>query len=160
MSRQPQQPPGAASRIRQARASDYDLIAPVVDDWWGRPLLPLLPRLFLDHFFDTSSVAEREGQLVGFLVGFLSPAQPEVAYIHFVGVRPDERGSGLARLLYERFFALARDRGARHVEAVTGPVNTGSIAFHRALGFDVDGPVVDYDGPGHDLVHFRRPLDA
>ena len=44
------------------------------------------------------------------------------------------------------------------VRAVTSPVNTGSIAFHTALGFTVTGPVTDYDGPGRDLMVFEREL--
>jgi hypothetical protein len=38
------------------------------------------------------------------------------------------------------------------------PTNTGSIAFHRRMGFTVTGPVENHDGPGHDLMAFRRGL--
>lgn len=146
--------------VRTARASDYDGIAAVVDAWWGRPILDVLPRLFLDHFHATSLVAERDGALAGFLVGFLSPSLPREAYVHFVGIAPDLRRTGLARDLYERFFALAAGHGRTVVSAVTSPVNSGSIAFHRRLGFAVAGPVGDYNGPGHDLVTFRLDLAA
>jgi predicted GNAT superfamily acetyltransferase len=130
----------------------------VVDEWWGgRELRPLLPRLFLDHFHDTSLVAEMDGDLTGFLVGFLSPARADEAYIHFVGVRPDLRGSGLGRRLYERFFTLARAAGRGTVRCVTSPVNEGSVAFHRRLGFS-DELVGDYDGPGTDRIAFSRSL--
>src|SRR6185369_13159513 len=71
---------GAVFVIRPARAADYDPIAAVVDDWWGRPVLPGLPRLFLEHFHRTSLVAEEDGALVGFLVGLLSPSRPDEAY--------------------------------------------------------------------------------
>ena len=82
--------------IRTASPSDYERIVAVVDDWWGgRNMRPLLPRLFLDHFADTSLVVEDDGRLEAFLVGFLSPARPDEAYIHFVGVRPGCRRSGL-----------------------------------------------------------------
>jgi len=149
--------------VRVARPSDYDLIAPVVDAWWGRPILDALPRLFLDHFHSTSLTAEggapSDGSsLRGFLVGFPSPSVPGEAYVHFVGIAPSARGTGLGRALYACFFAAARDAGCRSVSAVTGPVNTGSIAFHRAMGFTASAPVPDYNGPGRDLVTFRRPL--
>jgi ribosomal protein S18 acetylase RimI-like enzyme len=150
--------------VRIARPQDYDPIAAVVDAWWGRPMLAFLPRLFLDHFHTSSLIVPGEDDaagrsgLRGFLIGFVSPSLPEEAYIHFVGIAPSERGSGLGRLLYGTFFAAARTAGALVVSAVTSPVNTPSIAFHRAMGFAVKGPVADYDGPGHDLVSFRRPL--
>ena len=99
--------------IRNAEPSDYERVSPLVDDWWGgRQMRALLPRLFFEHFRETSFVAEEDGELVGFLNGFLSQTFPDEAYIHFVGVRPDRRGSGLARELYERFFAVARAHDA------------------------------------------------
>jgi len=147
-----------APASRMARPDDYDAIAAVADDWWGRPILGALPRLFLDHFYRTSLVVEGPDGLLAFLVGILSPSQPGQAYIHFVGVAPRARGLGLGRRLYEEFFALARADGRRVVSAVTAPVNAGSVAFHRAMGFTVTGPVAGYDGPGHDKFFFERGL--
>ena len=129
----------------------------MVDEWWGRPLRAALPRLFLDHFHGTSFVAEDDERLVGFLVGFLSPSRRDEAYVHFVGVAPAARGSGLGRELYQRFFALARADGRAVVRAVTSPVNTGSIAFHRRLGFSAR-EIADYDGSGSPKVVFERRL--
>lgn len=150
---------GAIS-LRTARAADYDGIIAVVDDWWGRPVHHALPRLFLDHFHDTSFIAERSGgDLAGFLVGFGSPAQRDCAYIQFVGVAPAERQSGLARLLYQTFFDLAARDGRHVVRAVTAPVNTASIAFHAAMGFTVAGPIDGYDGPSSAKMLFERRLD-
>jgi ribosomal protein S18 acetylase RimI-like enzyme len=144
--------------IRQAGPGDYDAVAALVDDWWGRPIRGSLPRLFFDLFFRTSLVADGPAGPAGFLIGILSPSDPEDAYIHFVGVAPQARKTGLARALYERFFDLARADGRSVVRAVTAPVNSGSIAFHAALGFSVTGPVTGYDGPGRDLMAFRRAL--
>jgi hypothetical protein len=79
-------------KLRTAAAADYDRIIAVLDDWWGRPVRHSLPRVFLDHFYATSTVAESDGELAGFLIGFLSPSQPDAAYIHFVGVSPRLRG--------------------------------------------------------------------
>ena len=144
--------------IRAARPADYDAIAAVMDDWWGRPVRGSLPRLFLDLFYGTSLVADGPAGPAAFLVGILSPSDNRRAYIHFVGVAPQARQLGLARALYEQFFGLARADGRTLVRAVTSPVNTGSIAFHTALGFTVTGPVADYDGPGRDLMVFEREL--
>lgn len=148
--------PAPASRM--ARPDDYDAIAAVVNDWWGRPILGAIPRLFLDHFYRTSLVVDGPGGPLAFLVGILSPSQPGQAYIHFVGVAPQARGLGLGRRLYEEFLALARADGRSVAKAITAPVNTASIAFHRAMGFTVTGPVPDYEGPGRDYMVFERRL--
>jgi ribosomal protein S18 acetylase RimI-like enzyme len=152
-----------STRFRAARPDDYDTIIVLVDGWWGRPIAGALQRVFLDHFFATSLVAERpddegEPRFIGFLVGFPSPADDVTAYIHFVGVDPDERGAGLGRALYDEFFVAMRAGGRTEVHAVTSPVNVGSIAFHRSLGFRVVGPIIDYDGVGADRVVFSRSL--
>jgi predicted GNAT superfamily acetyltransferase len=145
--------------IRRAEPSDHARVIAVLDEWWGgRRMVDMLPKLFFVHFRDTSFVAERDGELAGFLVGFFSPAQPEDAYVHFVGVGPAERGTGLGRELYERFFALARSAGRIRVSCVTSPANTGSLAFHTALGFEPSAPQAGYDGPGEDRVVLTRAL--
>jgi hypothetical protein len=67
------------------------------------------------------------------------------------------------------FFRAARERGCSAVRAVTAPVNEGSIASHRRLGFEfepgdveLDGiPVaVDYDGAGQHRARFTKTLGA
>jgi ribosomal protein S18 acetylase RimI-like enzyme len=119
----------------------------------------MLPRLFFTHFRDTSFVAEDdEGGLVGFLCGFLSQTYPDQAYIHFVGVSPEQRGAGLARELYDRFFTAARAAGRTSVHCVTSPANAGSLAFHARLGFEVEAEVEGYDGAGESRVLLARAV--
>lgn len=154
--------------IRPATDADHPVVVSVVDQWWGRPMAAMLPRLFFTHFADTSSIAEEhKHSLAGFLAGFISQTAPETAYIHFVGVAPQHRRIGLASTLYERFFAEVSHRGCSEVRSLTGPGNTTSIAFHKAMGFDImpgesaeSGISVhrDYDGPGQDRVLFARTL--
>ena len=148
-----------AVNVRTARPSDYDQLARVIDAWWGRPIQQGLPRLFLDHFWRTSLVAEeKQGELVGFLVGLLSPSDALMAYVHFAAVAPEERRCGLATVLYDRFFDLARANGRITVRAITSPQNEQSIAFHRRLRFEVSPPVPDYNGPGTAAVEMERAL--
>jgi ribosomal protein S18 acetylase RimI-like enzyme len=127
--------------FRRPTEDDYPVISRVVDDWWGgRELDHLLPRLWLQHFTGTSWIAETaEGRLAGFLIGFLSPDRPDVAYCHLIATNPSLRRRGLGRTLYERFFGDARADGRCVVTAITWPANHASIAFHRALGFEVQG---------------------
>lgn len=147
-----------AVTTRAAQPADYDAIASVIDEWWGRPVLGSLPRLFLDLFHRTSLVIDGDGSPDAFLVGILSASEPQHAYIHFVGVSPAVRGRGYGRLLYEEFFRLARAAGRSTVSAITAPANTGSAAFHQAMGFTVTGPVDDYNGPDRPMLVFTREL--
>jgi ribosomal protein S18 acetylase RimI-like enzyme len=155
--------------FRRPIPDDWERVMAVMPTWWdGRDLRSMLPRVFFDHFRGTSIVVEHEDALIGFLVGFCCPDHDDEAYIHFAGVHPAWRRVGLARDLYRRFFGLARAEGRSVVRACTAPVNTGSIAFHTALGFsvlpgddEVDGvPVTTDHGPqGHHVVRFQLFLE-
>ncbi|MED1562117.1 hypothetical protein AJ85_04580 [Alkalihalobacillus alcalophilus ATCC 27647 = CGMCC 1.3604] len=155
-------------KIRHSKSEDYNKISSVMNGWWGgREMAHLLPRLFFDHFNDTSFVIEKEQKIVGFLIGFLSQSKPNEAYIHFVGVHPEYRQDGVGTQLYYSFFEHVQKRGINIVTAITSPINKRSIAFHSRLGFqmvqgdkEVDGVPVfsDYDGHGNERVVFKRNL--
>ncbi|WNG81724.1 GNAT family N-acetyltransferase [Mycobacterium sp. ITM-2016-00316] len=144
---------------------DYLDVVDALDKWWedSQPAArsqraALVPRLFFQHFTDTSFVIVDEDRLVGFLIGFLSQSQADEAYIHFVGIDPGYRGRGLGADLYERFFAIARWHRRRTVRAITSASNTGSQAFHQRMGFSVSDPITNYDGRGSTHVTFAREL--
>jgi ribosomal protein S18 acetylase RimI-like enzyme len=155
-------------QIRNLKPSDYQRIISVLNKWWGgRRMSDMLPKLFFVHFTTTSFIAEEEGSIVGFLVGFLSQSKPEEAYIHFSGVHPDFRKRGIARELYGQFFKSVRAKGCRLVRCVTSTVNKTSIAFHIAMGFQVESGDAqidsityhsDYDGPGEHRVLFVKSI--
>ena len=145
--------------LRHPIESDHARVLNVLTEWWGgRDLSSLLPRLYFQHFADTSFIVEKDNELVGFLIGFMSQTQPRVAYIHFVGVHPEQRQHGLAKYLYERFFAVARSRGAHEVQCITSSVNAGSIAFHIKMGFKVSAPMANYDGDGGERVKMAKEV--
>lgn len=147
-------------KIRSVKSSDYYSISPLINDWWGgRKMADMLPKLFFDHFNNTSFIAEKDGQMIGFLVGFLSQSKPEEAYIHFVGVHPEYRKLMIGKQLYNEFFQVVKQKGCRLVRCVTSPVNKVSIAYHTKMGFEIEKGYTtiagisihkDYDGPGQD----------
>ena len=167
-------PLAADLRFRRPTEADHPAIVDRVDEWWGdgRRLHDLLPRLWFQHFAGTSWIAETaNGRLAGFLVGFVSPDHPDTAYVHMVATDPNLRRRGVGRSLYARFITDVAERGVRTVRAITWPGNRRSVAFHRALGFDLDdGPgtqrlygtpaYADYDYPGEDRAVFVLAIPA
>ena len=158
-------------RFRRPVEADHRRLVGRVDDWWGgRRLHPLFLRQWFQHFTGTSWVVEdTAGELIGFLVGYISPDHPDRAYIHLVATSPNHSRRGLGRMLYQRFFDDVAARGVRRVGCVTWPGNRASVDFHRALGFLVDdGPGTqrlygtpaypDYEADGDDRVVFSREL--
>lgn len=157
--------------IRNIIPQDYNIIKIHLNEWWdGRQISHLLPKLFFDHFSNTSFIIE-EGQIVtGFIIGFLSQDHPHKAYVHFVGVNPTSRKNGIGKSLYQHFFNIVQRQGIKEVECITSPANKTSICFHQKIGFSIKNGdktneegvsfFLDYDGQGDDRVLFNIKLNA
>lgn len=145
-------------QIRNIVVDDYYKVISVLNDWWGgRQMTHLLPRLFFEHFQTTSYVIETEKELVAFLIGFISQTNANVAYIHFVGVNPNYRKQGHANNLYIHFTNRVKAMGCKEIHCITTPINTGSIAFHKAMKFEVLLSK-NYAGEGQDRIFFSKNI--
>jgi GNAT superfamily N-acetyltransferase len=127
-------------QIRGLTKRDFDVIASVLDRWWGGPSRELAHPMFFYELGSEALVAEEDGELIGFLLGFHAEPYPgdgsgePIAYVHLVGIHPEPRRHGVGKRLYE-----------------------GSVDFHRALGFTVvEDP--DYAGPGRARIVFTKTL--
>jgi L-amino acid N-acyltransferase YncA len=145
--------------LRTVTIADLAEILDQLEDFWqeGRDMGFLHQALYVHEFGETSVLAERDGRIAGYLLGFLAPGG--YGYIHAVGVRAEERGRGLGRLMYERFATLAEARGAKSLKAITAPENSDSRAFHLAVGF-TEELVEGYSPSGGARIVFRRTLSA
>jgi ribosomal protein S18 acetylase RimI-like enzyme len=113
--------------------------------------------MFFVEFGDTAFVARNsDGEIAGYLLGLVAPTGD--GYVHFVAVRDDARHLGLGRKLYGAFTAAARERGATGLKAITSPENTGSLAFHRTMGFTDMTQHEDYAGTGRTRIVMRKQL--
>jgi GNAT superfamily N-acetyltransferase len=154
--------------IRNSTPSDHPRIIRVMNDWWaGRDLSHMLPRVFLEHFCDTSFILEKNNSLIAFLIGFLSQYRIKEGYIHFTGVHPSFRGIGIGTFLYDRFSDVCLENGRSIIKSCTSPVNKASINFHKRIGFQVDNGnsvideiqvTLDYNRPNDPKVLFRKDL--
>lgn len=138
--------------------ADFDAARAVADDWFGHPVGLTLHRLFFDQLGPYGVWIERDdGSPAGFLLGLVSQSEPDLAYVHLHSVDPALRGQGVGAALYREFGLRAMGSGCTRIRALAAPHREGSIAFHRALGFD--GPLVEgFLGPGEDRIVFERAL--
>jgi ribosomal protein S18 acetylase RimI-like enzyme len=145
-------------RLREVTVGDIAEVLDQIEEFWGeeRDMAFLHQALYVHEFGRTSVVAERDGRVVGYLLGFVN--QDDVGYIHAVAVRQGARGQGLARAMYERFEERVRARRGRGLRAITAPENGGSRAFHAALGFSEE-EIEGYSPSGATRVVFTRVLD-
>lgn len=143
-----------------AAVADFHQILTDHSRYWGeRDLRSLHLLAMVQEFGSTCLVARDESGIRGYVFGFVTP--DGTGYVHLIATRDDARVLGLGRRLYVAFADAADRHGARRLKAITSVANSGSIAFHRSLGFDVK-IVDDYDGPGRAVAVFNRdlPLDC
>jgi GNAT superfamily N-acetyltransferase len=153
-------------RIGPLTPADLHLVVERHPRYWGdRDLRALHQSVFPQEFPDTCFAARADlprpdgtvepDAILGYLVGFVTP--DGTGYIHLVATRDDARGLAVGRRLHAAFADTAARLGAVRLKAITSVTNTGSVAFHTALGFTaVTDP--DHNGSGAPMVVFRREL--
>lgn len=97
--------------------------------------------LFLDHFGETSVVAEHEGRVVGFVTGFRPPARPDAVFVWQVAVDESMRGRGLARRLLNDLVRLPGCHGVRTMLTTVTPSNEPSQSLFRSFARGVGAEV-------------------
>ena len=80
--------PSARRRLRRAPGE-------VVDGWFGHPVGLVMHRLFFEQLGPSGVwLEDGDGAPVGFLLGLVSEAEPDLAYVHMHVVDPAWRGQG------------------------------------------------------------------
>ncbi len=145
---------------------DFDSILTHFNEFWDHDRTLALHHPTLINEFGNSAFVVKEGdKVVAYLFGFLSQTGP-VGYVQLLAVRQGYRRQGLANKLYEHFSQFARAHGCKQLKAITSPLNTLSISFHKSIGMRLWGDTIDagvplvrdYAGPGKDRVVFCKDI--
>jgi GNAT superfamily N-acetyltransferase len=142
---------------RSMTKADFDQIVEVIDRWWGGPISTFAHPIFFYELGEQALVVEEKAEMIGFLLGFITPGVDRTGYIHLVGIHPDFRRRGVGRLLYAAFIDTCRTAGGKRIKAITTLGNDGSKAFHLALGWEAK-EIDDYAGPGRRRIVFTKDL--
>ena len=142
---------------RALSKSDYDQIVETIDRWVRGPTTALALPVFYYELGEFARVVEHEGQLIGFLFGFVTGSNPPVGYVHLIGISPEHRRHGVARRLYDSFEDSCRGSGCTTLKAISTIGNEVSERFHAAMGWQAQ-VVENYAGPGRNRVVFTKQL--
>ncbi len=99
--------------------------------------------LLCSDFADTCLVAERDGELVGFVLGYRPPARRDEMFVWQIGVAPEARGTGLGTRLLGAVLDQPGCAGVRYLTATVSPDNEASrrtfaaLARARGVAFEV-----------------------
>ena len=113
-------------------------------------------RRFLGIATAQGVLADRDGTLAGFAVGYLTRGR--TAHVVTLDVGPGERRRGLGKALLESLLKRLARAGALEARLEVATENTGAIAFYEKLAFRVRRPLPGYYGPGRDGLEMERPI--
>jgi GNAT superfamily N-acetyltransferase len=134
-------------QIRQASPAELLWVHERIPEFPGKASLEFYTER-LKHRLHLSLVAERDGELLGFKVGYQSDT-PDTFYSWMGGVRPAFRKLGIAEALAEYQENWAREKGFKSVFFKTRNRFPAMITFGLGRGFKIievipKGGVEDY----------------
>ncbi|MFB8279461.1 diaminobutyrate acetyltransferase [Nocardia colli] len=89
--------------------------------------------LWCRDFAATSVVAESQGRVVGYVIGFVRPQAPDTVFVWQVAVDRAQKGKGIgARLLHTLLDNVAA-QGVSQLETTISPDNAASIALFSSV---------------------------
>ncbi|WP_404366538.1 diaminobutyrate acetyltransferase [Marinobacter sp.] len=141
-------------------SSDIQLRKPVKDDGYRLHQLvaecpPLDPNsiycnlLQCSHFAETGVAAEIDGDLVGFISGYIPPLQSDTVFVWQVAVHEKGRGQGLAKRMLKEIVARDACRNVTHMETTITEDNEASWALFRSFARDMDAELTSH-------LHFEK----
>lgn len=89
------------------------------------------------HFSDTSISVESDGDLCGFVSGYLIPERPDTLFIWQVAVSKQARGMRLASRMIREILARPGQSSVHYLETTITPDNEASWALFRGLARDL-----------------------
>lgn len=101
------------------------------------------------HFATTSVAAERDGELLGFISGYIPPGQPDTLFIWQVAVSSRARGLGLGKRMLAHLLQRPACAAVTHMDTTITPDNEASWGLFRSLARDLGAECAD-------RLHFDR----
>lgn len=92
------------------------------------------------HFRNTAVLAEEQGQVVGFVSGYLLPEQPDTLFVWQVAVDSQARGLGLASRMLQELLQRHSSQ-VRHLHTSITPGNEASWKTFRRLADTLQAPL-------------------
>lgn len=94
------------------------------------------------HFADTSVAASHQGDLVGFVSGYLIPSSTDTLFIWQVAVGESARGQGLAGKMLLHLLTRPQCAKVSFVETTINPPNRASWALFERLAKQLNAELV------------------
>jgi len=102
--------------------------------------------LICRDFDSTSIVAEKDGEIAGFVTGYIPPARPDSLFVWQVAVSDRHRRQGLAGRMLRELTKQSQSLNINYIEATISPSNTASRALFQSLANAFDTELRESEG--------------
>lgn len=160
------------TRFRSASSDDF---LPIADFAAACPPLEPYPmhiyKIMFRYFGETCLVMELDGDLAGFVLGFLSQKHDHRYFLWQIGVDPRLQGSGIGKKVLTELEKRLRRKQVKRIELTVDLENIPSRKLFEALGYDnisgrettpvvVDGvkAVKDFYGPERHFILYGKNI--
>lgn len=127
----------SALRFRAARRGDGAALWLLVKDAGTLELnSAYFYLLFAEHFGATCLVAEQDDNVVGGVIAYRPPTDPDAVFVWQIGVAPAVRGQGLGKRLLHELLQLPGCTGVRWLTATVAEDNLASARLFRGFARD------------------------
>lgn len=118
--------------MRRPRTADGASIWTLIDEMGGLELNSAYCYLLMCRdFAEASVIAEQDGEVAGFVVGYRPPKRPEAVFVWQIGVAPWARRQQLGLRMLDSLFRRPELSDARYLEATVTPGNEASRKLFR-----------------------------
>lgn len=124
--------------------------------------------MWCQNFGQTSVVVENDGDIVGFISGFIKPEKPDRLFVWQVAVAESQRGRGLASKMLHHILERDSCKNVQFVEATVTPSNIASQKLFKRLAKNLDTQITisecfsaeDFpeEGQEEELIHEIGPF--
>ncbi|QDA32080.1 ribosomal-protein-alanine N-acetyltransferase [Thermococcus indicus] len=113
--------------------------------------------VFLENNPDTFLVAEYNGKVIGYVMGYLRPDLE--GHIMSIAVDPAYRGNGIGSALLTEVIERLINRGARYIGLEVRVSNENAIKLYERFGFRRIKRIIGYYADGEDAYYMLLPAD-
>ncbi|AEH25016.1 ribosomal protein S18-alanine N-acetyltransferase [Pyrococcus yayanosii] len=112
---------------------------------------------FLEANPDTFLVAEYNGKVIGYVMGYLRPDME--GHIMSIAVDPEYRGNGIGKALMIAVIERLLKKGARWIGLEVRVSNERAIRLYERLGFRKVKRIIGYYSDGEDAYYMVLPAE-
>lgn len=96
-----------------------------------------------DHFAQTCVIAERDGQILGWVSGHIPPDSPDTVFVWQVAVHDDARGLGLGKRMLKALLDRPACAKVSKLETTITKSNAASWGLFKSFARDMGGELTD-----------------